>query len=128
VPELCGQASSSTDSSSVWSMVASQDGSGWAQIGYIEKANCGGIPSSWCYRYFWEWTRGCFNCAVNKGIWGDPNPGDTHDFRVYRNWSDGDRLWMEMDYQLGQTNFQGIQSKTGFNPWANGNWGPAHER
>lgn len=69
--------------SSAWSMLAADDGGGWAQIGYIHK-NYGSTP----LRFFYEWLSrpgGSFE----QVFFGSPVYGNTYNFKASRYPSDG---------------------------------------
>jgi hypothetical protein len=102
-----------------WAMLASDDGNGWAQVGWEKhylQSGCGT-----CTRYLWEYTLD-YHGTVYTGMYGSPTTGSFHTYTVRRFTSDG-LIRLKVDGAAVDCNDQGVCGTTFFDPedwWTSG--------
>lgn len=72
--------------SNSWTMIASDNGEGWAQIGHEHGRKSDG---SYYVSFFWQWTRNFYADPVYTRLWGNPTLGSSYNLKVVRNASSG---------------------------------------
>ena len=114
--DLC-TSGNGTDSSA-WVGVGSDDGNGYAQIGYLNK-NTGSV----FLRFFWEWVkdiRDCYpirltSCDFAQSYFGTPYFLTTDNFKVSRTGTGG-HLHMYLNSSQPGPNQGGVAAETDFDP------------